>query len=182
MPNNQTNNIIQILGKMKDLKRTGWLMKNVSLPESDADHSFGVAMLVLLLAPTSLNKLKCLEMALIHDLAEIYAGDHTPFDTITKEEKYTKELKAITQIADELNYPQLIELFKEYEEKTTPEAIFVKLADKLETVLTSQYYDQNNRSEQKLGNEFKEYAKKHINVFSEDYLSKIREIINNLPD
>ena len=34
----QINNIINLLGKFKDLKRSGWLQKNVKLPESDADH------------------------------------------------------------------------------------------------------------------------------------------------
>ena len=60
MKKSQLNNIITTLGKFKDLKRSGWLMFNVTLPESDADHSFGVALLSMMLTPDTLNKHRCL--------------------------------------------------------------------------------------------------------------------------
>ncbi len=180
MNQNKSISLINILGKMKDLKRRGWLMKNISLPESDADHSFGVAMLALLYTPSSLNKLKCLELALVHDLAEVYTGDYTPFDNINKEEKHYKELSAIKQIATELKTPHLIDLFNEYEESKTKEAKFIKLADKLETVLTAYYYEKNNRTKEKIISEFSAYAQKHSQNFSDDFLKELKEMINSI--
>ena len=64
-------NLIDVLGLVKDLKRTGWVMYGVDGAESDAEHSFGVAMLAMMLAPKEIDKLKCLELALVHDMADI---------------------------------------------------------------------------------------------------------------
>ena len=64
------------IGSLKDLKRTGWLMRKVSNPESVADHSFRTAVMALILAPRlKLNTEKCLKMAVLHDLAEARIGD-----------------------------------------------------------------------------------------------------------
>ncbi|MBE6453451.1 MAG: HD domain-containing protein [Alphaproteobacteria bacterium] len=176
----QINNIINLLGKFKDLKRSGWLQNNVKLPESDADHSFGVAFLVAMLAPKGLDKLKCLELALIHDVAEIYTGDFTPFDDISKDEKHQLEDNAASRIATEIGWVKLCELLKEYNDKSSKEAVFVGLIDKLETAMTSCYYDKNKRSYRVLSNEFVAYAKRHIKKHNDVYVEKIHNIINAL--
>lgn len=56
-----------------------------------------------------------MELALTHDLAEIYAGDPTPVDKVSPQDKYNNEKQAITKIAAKLNKPELIELFEELE-------------------------------------------------------------------
>lgn len=176
MQKNHLNNIITTLGKFKDLKRTGWMIRDVKLPESDADHSFGVALLTMMLAPEKLNKQKCIELALVHDLAEIYAGDFTPHDNISKEDKDKLEREGASRLAKELNWPQLVDLIDEYNDKKTPEARFVNLLDKLETIMTAKYYDDNNRSESTLIEEFSNYAKKYAKTFSE---CEVKDIINS---
>lgn len=95
MNKQEIENIIAILGKMKDLKRSGWIKRQVTNPESDADHSFSVAVLVLLLAPKELNLQRCLELALVHDLPEIYSGDYTPVDDISPAERAKKSKKQL---------------------------------------------------------------------------------------
>ena len=176
-----TAKLVDVLGKFKDLKRKGWIDKNVSYPESDADHSFSVAFLALLLAPDNLNKQKCLEMALIHDLAEIYSGDCTPSDNISAEEKAKKESEAVDLISRELQWPKLRDLFAEYEAKNTKESIFINALDKLDNVITAAYYEQNMRTDKSLISEFGKYAEEKISGLNEEkLLFYIKEILNKI--
>ena len=170
----QIKNIINTIGKFKDLKRSGWLMHNVSLPESDADHSFGVALLAMILAPEELDKSKCIELALVHDLAEIYAGDFTPYDDISKENKAKLEREGALRLSKELICPKIVDLFDEYNAGRTAESKFVNLLDKLETVMTAKYYDDNQRSPKILMVEFSEYAKNYVKQFD---ACEVRDII-----
>ena len=174
-------NTINLIGEFKDLKRSGWLKKEVILPESDAEHSFSVALLAMLLAPSSIDRLKCIEMALAHDLAEIYAGDITPGDDISPLEKHQKERESIIKISNQLDVPQLIKLFDEFEQKQSKESVFINALDKLDNVITAAYYDSNKRAPSKLTPEFKTYAQKRINDLPEyDFINKIKEILQGI--
>ncbi|MBR1606030.1 MAG: HD domain-containing protein [Alphaproteobacteria bacterium] len=157
--NEQTiRNLIEILGHVKDLRRSGWLKRNIPAPESDGDHMFSTAFLALVLAPDyKINKLHCLELALTHDLQEIIAGDPVPGEK-TEQQKYDSELIAITEISQKLNMPCLVEWFKEFEARETEEARFVKSLDKLDTVLTAAYYDSTRQSEPKVFEEFSQHG------------------------
>lgn len=154
--------LISLLGQLKDLPRSGWLCKSVQNPESVADHSFGVALLTLLLAPEHLDRNKCLKLAIVHDLSEAIVGDYTPFDNISREEKSNLETKAQKKLVSELESAELAELFAEYEANQTPEAQFVHDIDRLEAVIQAKYYE-NNRPVSDLLSEFIEYASKHLN-------------------
>ena len=90
---------MNISGQMKNLKRQGWIYRNVDTPESDAAHSWSLSLLVQLYAPKELDICKCLKLANIHDLAEIYVGDYTPIDNITPQEKHQKEQDAMQRLA-----------------------------------------------------------------------------------
>ncbi len=157
------NYLINILGKLKDLQRTGWLRKEIENPETVAAHSFGVALLALLFAPQYLNKEKCLKLALIHDLQEALVGDITPFDGVSKEEKALKEQQAIEKISQILGFEELKNLFAEYEENKTKEARFIKDMDRLDAVLEAKYYDNSHKTKEKIFNEFYNYANTHTN-------------------
>ena len=68
---------------LKQIYRQGWLQHGISplRCESVADHSFGVAMLVMFLADQyapELDMAKLLRLSLLHDFGEIDAGDVTP--------------------------------------------------------------------------------------------------------
>ena len=97
-------------------------------------------------------------MANIHDLAEIYVGDYTPGSGISPQEKYDLESKAMRRLADELQYPELIELFEEFEACETPEAVFVKNMDRLDTVIQAKYFDETQNYGGKLFAEFYDFA------------------------
>ncbi len=158
------NEVIKVLGEVKALKRSGWIKREVEKPESDGDHQWGLSLLVLLYASEnkSLDLLKCLKLAIVHDIHEFISGDFTPLDDITPEDKYLREATAVVKIAGKLNYPELNVLFEEFEAQETPEAKFVRNLDKLETVCQAKFYDDNHKSPTPLMPEFGEYAKRKI--------------------
>jgi putative hydrolase of HD superfamily len=59
------------------LPRTGYALRGVSDPESIAEHGFHLAVLIWALAPDvpEIDLGRALELALVHDLAEIRIGD-----------------------------------------------------------------------------------------------------------
>ena len=133
--------------QLKQLYRQGWLHKGISLEncESVAEHSFGVALLALVLADeysVELDTAKVIRMALIHDLGEIYAGDFTPADNIDKKDKYTLEKKSVAKVLEKLpNGFKWIALWEELEIGESAESQFVKQLDKLEMALQASVYE-----------------------------------------
>ena len=146
------NNILAFYMKYNQLKniyRQGWLKVRIGLEhkekcESIADHSFSVALLALTIIETkklNLDVLKCIKMAIIHELGEIYAGDFTPYDNITKEEKHKKEKDAIKNVLNALDEDNdFFELWEEFEKSETDEAKFIKNVDQLEFLLQACAY------------------------------------------
>ena len=133
--------------QLKQLYRQGWLHNGILLEncESVAEHSFGVALLALVLADeysVELDTAKVIRMALIHDLGEIYAGDFTPADNIDKKDKYTLEKKSVAKVLEKLpNGFKWIALWEEYEIGESAESHFVKQLDKLEMALQASVYE-----------------------------------------
>ncbi|MBN1931780.1 MAG: HD domain-containing protein [Desulfobacterales bacterium] len=132
------------IGKLKAIKRTGWLMHSVENPESVAEHSYRTAVMAMVLGDhLKLNLLKLLKMSLIHDMAEITIGDITPRSEITREEKIEKEKQALKQLIENLpNADHYFSLWIEYENQASPEAILLKNIDKLEMLLQAVEYQQ----------------------------------------
>jgi len=69
-----------LVGKLKHIKRTGWLLRNVADPECVSGHMHRMAIVTFLLdtSKSSLDKVRCMQLALVHDLAECVVGDITP--------------------------------------------------------------------------------------------------------
>ena len=65
------------LSNLKHLPRAGWMTFDINNVETVASHSMRVAMIALLL-PNTYNISKCIEIGLIHDIAESIVGDITP--------------------------------------------------------------------------------------------------------
>ena len=136
-------NAFQSFLRLKALYRQGWLQRQVpkEKTESVADHSFGIAMLALLLCPPELEKLKVLEIALLHETGECIIGDLTPWDNFTEEEKSRMELEAVEEILTQLpDGKRLIGHWKEFEYETSEEGKFVRQLDKLEMGLQAEVY------------------------------------------
>ena len=137
--------------KLKEIERSGWIVSGVKKPESVADHSFGVALLVMLLGKDkNINLEKALKMALIHDLGEAIIGDIITWKNFhaTKEDKEKKEETAMNKIAKDFGETgkEIKKLWEEYREAETPEAKFVKSIDKLEMILQAKEYTENRKN------------------------------------
>ena len=150
--------------KMKNLLRRGWTLRDIpNRTESDAEHCYSMIMLALEIMSKNdlkLDELKVLKMIAYHEIGDIDAGDFTPIDNITKNEKYEREYIGVKRISEEYEMPEILELWKEFEENKTPEAQFVKRIDKFDCVLQSKIYSEMyNKPE--LFEEFKENGKEY---------------------
>jgi putative hydrolase of HD superfamily len=136
----------QTVGKLKTIKRTGWINHKVPDPESVADHSFRVAFMAMILAPKiGANVEKAIKMALIHDIGEAKVGDVLKFQGRSAlsdaEEKLKKETSAVKEITAQIAGDEYFALFNEYVENKTKEAKLVKQIDKLERALQAYEYE-----------------------------------------
>ena len=140
---------LHLAGRLKETARAGWVLRGVEAPESVADHSFRLALMALVLAPRAgeaVDRGRCVEMALVHDLAECLTGDITPLDGISAEEKRRREREAVHHLAALADEPRLVELWEEYDAAASPEARFVKELDKLETAIQATEYEAAGRA------------------------------------
>jgi len=130
------------VGELKKIKRSGWIRHNIPDPESVADHSFRTAFIAMMFGDVlKVDKLKLVKMALIHDLGEVVVGDITPYDGVEREEKRRKEEEGIRQLLEVVpNGIEYMDLWKEYEEQKSEEAIILKNIDKLEMAIQALEY------------------------------------------
>lgn len=132
---------------LKGLYRQGWLKRGVpeSACESVADHSFGTAILALLVAGRppfqDADPGKTCRMALAHELGEVYAGDITPVDGISKEEKYRMERESLLRVLEGApGCEEILALWEEFEEGAGPEARLLRRLDRLEMGIQAAVY------------------------------------------
>ncbi len=143
--------------------------------ESVADHSFRTSIMALLLAEKlGLDKGKCVQMALIHDIGESLAGDITPHDNLTDNEKHERERRAMESLFKSVNENSIIELWEEYEKRESPESKFVYELDKIEMLLQAFEYEQRFKDRGIDLSEFWAYVEGRIKE------PKILEILNIL--
>ena len=131
---------LEVLG-LKEVDRAGWKRKGLKGVESVADHSWGVAFLAMQICPPELDRLRLIEMAICHDIAEVRIGDITPHDGVPADEKVRIETEAMLDLSK--GFPQgnrMLELYREYEAGETAEARFLKLCDKLDMAFQSYVY------------------------------------------
>lgn len=138
---------MELVGNLKHTKRTGWVLRDVNDCESISGHMYRMSMMTFLLEETeSLNRIRCMELALVHDLAESLVGDLTPFCGVAKEDKKAMELKAMADICKlvEPRGKRIMELFEEYEEGQSEESKFVKDLDRLDMVMQAFEYEKRD--------------------------------------
>ena len=131
---------IREIDKLKYIFRKTKLI-NSDRPENDAEHSWHLAMMAIVLAghanePIDLEKV--MKMVLIHDIVEIDSGDVFVYDTTKSHDNFDEELKAarrIFGILPEEQAEEFINLWIEFEEMKTPESKFARALDRLEPLL-----------------------------------------------
>jgi putative hydrolase of HD superfamily len=137
----------RLIGKLKTTPRTGWVRRGVPRYESVADHSWRVATLSLLLCgQDDMDANKCIQMALVHDLAECIVGDIAPDDNVSKDDKQKMEqdaMETLLQSCPNIDAQMLVlDLFHEYEKRESKEAIAVKDLDLLDMIIQADEYEQ----------------------------------------
>ncbi len=128
-------------GALKDTLRSGHTPGGRR--ESTAEHSWRLALLVLLLerelTAAGLDPLQLLRLVLVHDLGEAVSGDIPATDAARQAGKAAQErrdFEALCAPLPEDLRAQLLALHAEYEAAETPEARLAKGLDKIETILT----------------------------------------------
>lgn len=129
---------VQEIEQLKSTLRTAWTAQGRQ--ESTAEHSWRLAMLAAVLSEEfpELNMVRVLKMCLIHDIGELYDGDVSAASGSDDEARHKREEKAagrVFGILPEKQGQELMELWLQYSNNTTPEAAFVKALDKAETII-----------------------------------------------
>jgi len=159
-----TEKILEFFGealRLKRMPRSGWVYSGIPLTEveSVADHSYMVSLVALILAMQEKQKGKQIDlekvliMALTHDLPESVSQDidrrvrkFSPkkYDDFKKDLDKNAMEKIMAILPNELS-ETVLEYFKEFMLGESPEAILVKEADRLETILQlNNYVKQGN--------------------------------------
>lgn len=127
--------------KLKEIFRQT-LLSQSRRHENDAEHSWHLTLLVIILAEHSnvqpLDVLRVLKMLIIHDLVEIDAGDTFAYDTARMADQHEREARAADRIFGLLPQDQgaeLRDLWEEFEARVTPEAKFAAAVDRFQPML-----------------------------------------------
>ena len=128
------------LDKLKSVFRRTLLLDK-SRTENDAEHSWEMATMALVLhsyAEPGTDLLRVLKMLLIHDLVEIDAGDTYIYDERAVSDQAEREAAAAARVFGLLKEPEGAELYalwREFEDRVTPEARFARALDRLQPLL-----------------------------------------------
>ena len=147
MKNDNIIRFYMFASRLKNVIRKGWIEIGIFSDriESDAEHVYGT--LVLALAINSEYKLnldmyKVLKMLALHETEEILMTDYTERDSITREEKLSTGkicvAKVVSGMAEE---KEIKDLLYEFSTRSTPEAVFAHLIDKIECDFQAKLYD-----------------------------------------
>ena len=161
-----TENLKKQIDFIKEIDKVKYIQRRTKLfnsdrNENDAEHSWHLAMMTIVLAEHSnfpLDILKVLKMVLIHDIVEIDAGDTFIYDTTKSHNNTDEERNAANRIFGLLPSEQateFISIWEEFELGQTNEAKFAKSMDRLEPLL-------QNTSNQ--GGTWKEFGVKYQTV------------------
>nr|XP_057913074.1 HD domain-containing protein 2 [Doryrhamphus excisus] len=136
---------LKLIGQLKRVPRTGWVYRKVKDPESVSDHMYRMALMALTITDPTVDKDRCMKMALVHDLAECIVGDITPLDNVGKAEKHRQEeaaMRQLTSLTPGRVGQEMYGLWEEYENQSSPEARLVKEFDRLEMILQAHEYEE----------------------------------------
>ncbi|MCU0323009.1 MAG: HD domain-containing protein [Chitinophagaceae bacterium] len=142
----KTENLLKQVNFIKEIDKLKYIQRKTKLfnsdrHENDAEHSWHLAMMTIVLAEHSdkaIDVLKVLKMVLIHDIVEIDAGDTFIYDTTKNHINTDEELIAAKRIFGLLPSEQaneFIAIWKEFEDGVTDEAKFAKSMDRFEPLL-----------------------------------------------
>lgn len=135
------------LDKMKSIFRHT-ILTDRSRRENDAEHSFHIATMAIILKEHSVypdvDLTRVMKMLLVHDLVEIDAGDTFAYDDLGNESKQLRESRAAERIYGLLPADQgseLMALWREFDAAATHDAKFAAALDRLQPMLNNLHTD-----------------------------------------
>lgn len=142
----QTDHLLKQVAFIKEIDKLKYILRRTRLfhsdrQENDAEHSWHLAMMTIVLAEHSdkpIDILKVLKMVLIHDIVEIDAGDTFIYDATKSHTNTDEELMAAKRIFGLLPTAQaeeFIAIWKEFEDGISNEAKFARSMDRFEPLL-----------------------------------------------
>ncbi|CAB3256478.1 unnamed protein product [Arctia plantaginis] len=179
LENSKILEFLELVGRLKHVKRTGWILCDINECESIAGHMYRMGLMTFLLTeennPTKLDRFRCLQIALVHDLAECIVGDITPHCGVSPEEKHRQEDEAMQKIAGLTGIAgdRMYDLYKEYENQSSPEAKFAKDLDRYDMILQAFEYEKRENSPKKLQEFFTATEGKFDHPFIKDLVTEL---------
>ena len=125
------------IDKMTSVYRKTLLIDR-SRAENDAEHSWHIAVMALLFEEYAVEKVDlrhAIEMLIVHDLIEIYAGDTFAYDVEGNKTKAVREEEAarkLFSILPEEQGKKIRALWEEFDARATPDARYADCLDKLQ--------------------------------------------------
>ena len=117
------------------------LLVDKSRRENDAEHSWHIAVMAMLFEEYAVKKVnvpRVVEMCVVHDLVEIYAGDTFAYDVKGNEDKEKREAIAADKLFGQLPEEQgkmIRALWEEFDAMETPDAQYAACLDRLQPFL-----------------------------------------------
>ena len=131
---------VLVIDEMKNVLRRN-LVVDGSRRENDAEHSWHLAMLAMILEEYSSEKVdieRVLKITLVHDVVEVYAGDTFAYDAKGNEDKLDREIEAANRLfgmLDPVQGAEIRALWDEFEAKETAESRYANAVDRLQPLL-----------------------------------------------
>ncbi len=148
-PEDRLIDTLLALDPLSELPRTGWLLRGIRPCESIAEHSYGVAVVAMMLVDRlrsdgqSVDGERVLRLALLHDAPEARTGD-IPMPSKTPALRGAlHELEE--RLASDLLPPELFAVWREAEQGESLEARVVAAADKLQMMIKVSAYEASGR-------------------------------------
>lgn len=129
---------LQAAERLKNTLRSG--ITSQGRAESTAEHSWRLSLMVMMFDRElgDCDRLKLLKLCIVHDLGEAISGDvpaiHQTGDDRRHERERSDLVHLCTRLPEDLRQ-EILDLWDEYNAAATPEAVFAKGFDKLETML-----------------------------------------------
>ena len=132
---------LAIADKMKTIERQSLLIDS-SRRENNAEHSWHFALMAITLfehcALENVDINRVIQMAIVHDLVEIYADDSPAMDASVQANKTKREQAAADKLFALLPAKQANEyrsLWEEFDAIQTPDAIYASAIDRLQSFI-----------------------------------------------
>ncbi|TSE04576.1 HD domain-containing protein [Aquimarina algiphila] len=175
---------IKEIDKIKYIQRKTKLFDS-DRPENDAEHSWHLAMMTLVLVEhsnESIDLIKVLKMVLIHDIVEIDTGDVFLHDPVKNHINTDEELiaaKRIFGLLPEEQAKEFIDIWLEFEEGKTKESKFAKAIDRFEPILQNSSNNGGTWNEYNIDYEKVENKTKSIQYGSFNLWNYAKELIHS---